>query len=256
MLRRPTWLPSGAPAAALVAAVAALVVLPGFAEAKGKKAPVVAVVSEGIAEKLHGAPKVKKGKKAALVGRTFPAVCDGAVTTWKLSDTADDGAWVGSFVGGAKPHRCLLVDGAPDSVAAAKGRPNVDAKQIAAAKLAATVALTPKKGSAADVGKVELQVFHDGVDFVAVAQATKAAGGKSSCLDKSSIVVMVEDAGAWKTIFRPNAKGKDICGYTFFSRGDVDADGRDEIALRVDKTEGYGYRVLKRVKGSYSVVAK
>ncbi len=245
-----------APVAALAAA-AGIVVLPGLADAaKSKKAPVVAVVSEGIAEKLHGAPKLKKGKKAALVGRSFPAVCDGAVTSWRISDLADDGAWVGGFVGGAKPHRCLLVDGAPDSVTAAKGRPNVDPKQIAAARLAATVALTPKKGTAADVGKLELQVFHDGVDFVAVAQTQKPATGKSSCLDRSSLVVMVEDGGSWKTIFRPAGKGKDICGYTFFSRGDVDADGRDEIALRVDKTEGYGYRVLKRVKGSYSVIAR
>lgn len=257
MLRAPT-----PPASAVVRASAvtlgalALLVVPGLADAKGKKAPVVAVVSEGIPEKLHGAPKVKKAKKAALVGRVFQAVCEGAVTTWKISDLADDGAWVGSFVGGAKPRRCMLVDGAPDQVAAAKGRPNVDAKQIAAAKAAATVALTPKKGTAADIGKLEVQVFHDGVDFVAVAQGTKPAGGKSSCIDKSSLVVMVEDTGTWKTIFRPTGKGKDTCGYTYFSRGDVDADGRDEIALRVDKTEGYGYRVLKRVKGSYSVVAK
>ena len=96
------------------------------------------------------------------------------------------------------------------------------------------------------------------LSFVAVAQATTpVTNPKSNCLDHTALVVMSEqDGGAWKTVFRPQGKGKDICGYSFFTRGDVDGDGRDEIALRIDRGEGYGYRVIKRKKGSYDLLGK
>jgi hypothetical protein len=80
---------------------------------------------------------------------------------------------------------------------------------------------------------------------------------KSNCIEKSSLVILQEtEEGVWKTVFRPQPKGKNVCGYSFFTRADVDADGRDEIALRIDKEDEYGYRVLKRVKNSYDVIAK
>jgi hypothetical protein len=47
-----------------------------------------------------------------------------------------------------------------------------------------------------------------------------------------------------------------VCGYSFFTHGDVDGDGKDEIALRIDKEDEVGYRVLKRSKGSYDVIAR
>lgn len=225
--------------------------------AKKPKVPVVGMVTEGVAERLR-APK-KKGKKGGEgkgeVGKTFTAVCEGAVAQWKVSDLGDDGAWVGNFVGGAKPKRCMLLDAAKDSVTAAKGRPNPTAQQTAAAKAAASAALAGKGG--ADPGKIEITLFHDGDEMVAVAQAQKPATGKSNCLDHTSLVILAEnDAGKWAPVFKPSAKGKDVCGYGFFTRGDVDGDGRDEIALRVDKVDGYAYRVLKRTKKSYDVVVK
>jgi hypothetical protein len=138
---------------------------------------------------------------------------------------------------------------------AAKGRPNATTAQMTAAKTAAIAALTPKKGDAPT--KVELAVFNDGEGFVAVASTTRPAGEKSNCLDHSSLVILSEsEDGKWKEVFRPTAKTKSTCGYQFFTRGDVDADGRDEIALRVDLTDGYGYRVLKRTKKGYDVAVK
>lgn len=227
------------------------------ADAKGaKKLPVIGVVTEGIAERLH-TPKGKKAKKAAKgeVGKTFTALCDGSVAAWKVSDLGDDGAWVGGFVNGYKPKRCLLLDAPSEAGMAAKGRPNATTAQLTAAKAAAVVALTPKKGDAPT--KVDLAVFNDGEGFVAVASTTRAAGDKSNCLDHSALVILSENEdGKWKEIFRPQAKSKGTCGYQFFTRGDVDADGRDEIALRVDMTDGYGYRVLKRTKKGYDVAVK
>jgi hypothetical protein len=69
-------------------------------------------------------------------------------------------------------------------------------------------------------------------------------------------VLEEKDDGTWKAFFRPQPKQKNVCGYSFFTRGDVDGDGKDEIALRIDKEDEYGYRILKRSKGSYDVVAK
>lgn len=221
-----------------------------------KKLPVIGVVTEGIAERLH-TPKGKKAKKAskAEVGKTFTALCDGSLASWKVSDLGDDGAWVGGFVNGYKPKRCLLLDVPADPAMAAKGRPNATAAQLAAAKAAAVVALTPKKGDAPT--KVELSVFNDGEGFVAVASTTRPAGEKSNCLDHSTLVILNENEdGKWKEVFRPQPKSKGTCGYQFFTRADVDADGRDEIALRVDLTDGYGYRVLKRTKKGYDVAVK
>jgi hypothetical protein len=226
------------------------------ADAKGeKKLPVIGVVTEGIAERLHS-PKGKKAKKAAKgeIGKTFTAVCDGSVASWKVSDLGDDGAWVGGFVNGYKPKRCLLLDSGASAVAA-KNRPSATTAQITAAKAAATAALTTKKGDAP--AKVEVAVFNDGEDFVAVASTMRSAGDKSNCLDHSALVILVEnDDGKWKEVFRPQPKNKGTCGYTFFTRGDVDGDGRDEIALRVDLTDGYGYRVLKHTKKGYDVAVK
>jgi hypothetical protein len=223
------------------------------AEAKPKKGPpVVGVVTEGIAERLH-TPK-KKPKKAE-VGKAFTALCDGSVTAWKVSDLADDGAWVGGFSGGYRPKRCLLLDAPSEPGMAAKGRPNASSAQQASAKAAAIAALTPKKGD--PPAKIELAVFHDGEAFVAVASASRPASEKSNCLDHSTLVILEEtEGGKWKEIFRPHPKTKATCGYTFFTRADVDADGRDEIALRVDLVDGYGYRVLKRAKKGYDVVVK
>jgi hypothetical protein len=239
-----------------VLALAALLSAREVDAAKGKKTlPVIGTVTEGIAERLHQ-PKGKKGKKAAKseVGKTFTALCDGSIASWKVSDLGDDGAWVGGFVNGYKPKRCLLLDTPSDPGMAAKGRPNATSAQMTAAKSAAIAALTPKKGDAPT--KVELVVFNDGEGFVAVASTTRPAGEKSNCLDHSSLVILGEDDGKWKEIFRPTAKTKATCGYQFFTRGDVDADGRDEIALRVDLTDGYGYRVLKRTKKGYDVAVK
>ncbi len=221
-----------------------------------KKLPVIGVVTEGIAERLH-TPKGKKAKKAVKgeVGKTFTALCDGALASWKVSDLGDDGAWVGGFANGFKPKRCLLVDAPSNPAMAAKGRPAASTAQLAAAKAAAVAALTPKKGDAPT--KVELAVFNDGEAFVAVASTTRPAGEKSNCLDHSSLVILSENEdGKWKETFRPQAKTKATCGYQFFTRADVDADGTDEIALRVDLTDGYGYRVLKRTKKGYDVVVK
>lgn len=244
----------------LVAVVAASLALCSAREVDAaktaKKLPVIGVITEGIAERLH-TPKGKKAKKAAKaeVGKTFTAVCDGSLAGFKVTDLGDDAAWVGSFVNGYKPKRCLLLDAPSNPAMAAKGRPSATSAQLAAAKAAAVVALTPKKGDAPT--KVELAVFNDGETFVAVASTTRPAGEKSNCLDHSSLVILSEDDdGKWKQIFRPQPKTKATCGYQFFTRADVDADGTDEIALRVDLTDGYGYRVLKRTKKGYDVVVK
>jgi len=239
--------------------VSGLVGSEGLAWAKGashKKSPVVGMVTEGIAERLGGSSKGgKKGKKKGSgdVGKTFNALCDGSLAQWKVSDLGDDGAWVGAFVGAARPKHCMLVDG---SGAASGKHPNATPAQLTSAKSAATAALTPKKGEAPK--NVELVVFHDGEGFVAVAQVTTpSSNAKSNCLDHTALVVMSEqDGGGWKTVFRPQGKGKDVCGYSYFTHGDVDGDGRDEIALRIDRGDGYGYRVIKRKKGSYDVLAR
>lgn len=224
-------------------------------DAKGKRPPVIGVVTEGVAEKLYGAPKITKNKKA-IVGKVFTAMCDGSLTAWKLSDLGDDGALVGSFVTGWKPKHCLLLDAPQTAVVPAKGRPTATQQQLAAAKAAAFAALTPKKGDAPQ--KVDVVVFHDGESFVAVASTVfPVTNSKSNCLDKGSVVILAEkDDGTWKPFFRPQPKQKHVCGYSFFTRGDVDGDGKDEIALRIDKEDEYGYRILKRVKGSYDVIAK
>ncbi len=240
--------------AAIVAA--AVVLSPEAQAAKGKKSlPVIGVVTEGIAERLH-TPKGKKAKKAKSdVGKTFTALCDGTIASWKVTDLGDDGAWVGGFTNGYKPKRCLLLDAPADTAGSAKGRPAATTAQMTAAKVASIAALTPKKGDAPT--KVELAVFNDGDGFVAVASYARPAGEKSNCLDHSTLVVMAEgDDGKWKEVFRPSPKGKTTCGYQFFTRADVDGDGRDEIALRVDLIDGYGYRVLKRTKKGYDVVVK
>ena len=245
-------------AIALVSLVAA-----GDADAKGKgkksSLPVVGVVTEGIAERLHQ-PKGKKAKKAVKneVGKSFTAMCDGSVGQYKITDLGDDGAWVGGFANNYKPKRCLLVDAGPETVAAApKTRPAAKPEQLNAAKAAAVAALTPKKGEPPAPNKVDLAVFHDGEGFVAVASTTRSAGDKSACLDLTSLVILAEgEDGKWKEAFRPSAKTKGTCGYSFFTRGDLDADGRDEIALRVDLSDGYGYRVLKHGKKGYDVVVK
>ena len=236
-----------------LAAAAVTVFSTDDVDAKGKRPPVIGVVTEGIAEKLYGAPKMKQ---KAAVGKVFTAICDGTLMSWKLTDFGDDGALVGNFVGGLKGKRCLLLDSPPNPVMAAKGRPNPTTAQISAAKLAATTALTTKKDG--PPAKTDVVVFNDGEEFVAVASTIRqVTDPKSNCLEKGSVVVMSEnDAGEWKVIFRPQPKGKNVCGYAFFTRADVDADGRDEIALRIDKEDEYGYRVLKRVKNSYDVIAK
>jgi hypothetical protein len=223
------------------------------------KSPVIGVVTDGVAERLGGngkASKKAKKKTSGDVGKTFSAICDGTLAHWKVSDLGDDGAWVGQFVGAVRPKHCMLVDAPGELAVSTKGRANATPAQVNAAKAAATIALTPKKGEAPKT--VELTVFHDGEGFVAVAQATTpVTNPKSNCLDHTALVVMSEqDGGAWKTVFRPQGKGKDICGYSFFTRGDVDGDGRDEIALRIDRGEGYGYRVIKRKKGSYDLLGK
>ncbi len=244
----------------LLVACGAVLLAGGSASAKGAsskkaKVPVVGMVTEGIAERLHAKKKAKKGDKKGEVGKTFTAMCDGSVSTFKVTDLGDDGAWVGAFTGGAKPKRCMLLDAAKDSVTAAKGRPTPTTTQNAAAKLAAAAALAGKGG--ADAGKIELTLFHDGDEMIAVAQSQKPATGKSNCLDHTSVAILAEnEAGKWSPVFKPSAKGRDVCGYTFFTRGDIDGDGRDEIALRVDKVDGYAYRVLKRTKKSYDVVVK
>lgn len=235
-----------------------MLVAAGDAGAKGakKKPPVIGVVTEGIAERLHQ-PKGKKAKKAVKneVGKTFTALCDGSIGAWKVSELGDDGAWVGGFVNGYKPKRCLLLDAPSEPGMAAKGRPSAKTEQINAAKAAAVVLLTPKKGDAPL--KVDLAVFHDGEQFVAVASTSRPAGDKSNCLDLTSLVILGEgEDGKWKKIFAPTAKVKGACGYQFFTRADVDADGQDEIALRVDMSDGYGYRVLKRTKKGYDVIVK
>ncbi|GAC1544746.1 MAG: hypothetical protein NVS3B10_08890 [Polyangiales bacterium] len=241
---------------AVLATVASATLLAGEVDAaKAKRPPVIGVVTEGVAEKLYGAPKLKKNK-AALVGKTFTAVCDGAVATWKRTDLGDAGALVGGCVGGAQGPPCLLLDAPAGAVVAAKSRPTPSTAQVTAAKAAALAALTPKKGDAPQ--KVDVTVFHDGESFVAVAQASfPVTNPKSNCLEHGALVVLTEkDDGAWRSFFRPQAKGKKVCGYGFFTRGDVDGDGRDEIALRVDKEDEYGYRIMKRGKGSYDVIAK
>ena len=242
--------------AALAAAFTAITVLStSEVDAKGKRPPVIGVVTEGVAEKLYGAPKMKQ---KGAVGKVFTAICDGTLRGWKLTDFGDDGALVGNFVGGAGAggKRCLLLDSPPNPVMAAQGRPNPTTAQINAAKLAATTALSTKKDGAPV--KADVVVFNDGEEFIAVASAVRqVTDPKSNCLERSSVVVLSEnDAGEWKVLFRPQAKGKNVCGYAFFTRADVDADGRDEIALRIDKEDEYGYRVLKRVKNSYDVIAK
>ena len=142
----------------------------------------------------------------------------------------------------------------PAPIESAASRPVPSAGLLAAAKVAATSALTPKHGDAPK--SVEITVWNDGVEFVAVAQTSRPAGEKSSCLDKTSLVILAERNGTWKTVFKPTAKSKDTCGYTFFTRRDVDRDGRDEIALRVDLSEGYAYRILKARNKTYTVAAK
>ena len=240
--------------AAAAAAVCTFACPQADAKAKSKKSPVIGVVTEGIAERLHSVKKKGK-KKGTDTGKTFTALCDGTLASWKVSDLGDDGAWVGGFVGGNKPKHCLLLDTPADPSMAAKGRPNATTAQTTAARSAAIAALTPKSGVAPT--KVEVVVFNDGEGFVAVAQSTAQNSGKGNCLDHTSLVILSEsEGGAWKSVFKPTAKVKDVCGYSFFTRGDIDGDGRDEIALRVDKGEGYGYRVLKRSKGSYSVIVK
>ena len=237
----------------ILATISTALLVSADVDAKAKRPPVMAIVTDGIAEKLYGAPKIKGGK-AALVGKTFTAICDGMLSSWKVSDLSEDGAWVGAFAGPKGKH-CLLLDAPSDPAMSAKGRPAPTATQIAAAKAQGFIALTPKKGEPPQ--KIELSVFNDGEDFIAVAEAVRPAGPKSNCLEKTSLVIMTEqDDGTWKSTFRPQPKGKDTCGYTFFTRADVDADGRDEITLRVDKLDGYGYRVLKRTKNDYTVVAR
>jgi hypothetical protein len=242
-----------------LAVFCALTLVAPIADAAGKGGkkgpPVIGMVTEGIAERLHTPKKKKKAAGKAEVGKTFTAVCDGSVAAWKVSDLGDDGAWVGGFTNGYKPKRCMLLDAPSDTAMAAKGRPAATTAQITAAKAAATTALTPKKGEAPT--KVDVAVFHDGEGFVAVASTSRPAGEKSNCLDHSTLVVMSEtEDGKWKEIFRPSAKTKSTCGYQFFTRGDIDADGKDEIALRVDLIDGYAYRVLKRGKKGYDVVVK
>lgn len=233
-----------------------LVAFDGAAASKKKaKLGVVAVVTDGVAEHF-GATKhgKKKAKRAYEIGHTFAAICDGQLASWKLSDYGDDGAFVGAFVGGGKPHHCMMIDAPGDPAMAAKGRAVPSKTEVDAAKSAAVTALTPKKGEAPS--KVDLVVFHDGASMIAVAQAQRPASGKTDCLDQTALVVLEETDKGWKTVFRPSPKGKGTCGYTFFTRGDVDGDGRDEIALRVEKSDGYGYRILKRKKGTYDVAVK
>jgi hypothetical protein len=226
------------------------------ADAKGKRPPVIGVIADGVGEKLYGAPKLNKH---ALVGKALTAICDGGATAaWKLSDVGTKGELTGSFVSGSKPKHCLLLGKEDFDHAQAKEnktRPNPTEKQLADAKAAALTALTPKKGDAP--AKVDVIVFHDGQSFIAIGQTKFPASEKGSCLDKGAVVVLEEKAnGLWKPFFRPQPKQKNVCGYSFFTRGDVDGDGKDELALRIDKEDEVGYRVLKRSKGSYDVIAK
>jgi hypothetical protein len=224
------------------------------ASAKPKKAPVIGVVTDGVGEKLYGAPKLNK---YALVGKTFSAICDGGAATWKVSSVGDKGELTGSFVSGSRAKHCLLLSEQRDPIPGkeAKARPTPTDKQIADAKVAAFAALTPKKGDAPT--KVDVVVFHDGESFIAIAQTKLAASEKGTCADRGAVVVLAEKgAGVWKPFFRPQPKQKNVCGYSFFTRGDVDGDGKDEIALRIDKEDEVGYRVLKRSKGSYDVIAR
>ena len=226
--------------------------------AKGKRPPVIGVVADGVAELLYGAPKLGVRNKQALAGKVFTAVCDGATTPWKLAELRDERGLVGSFVSAAKPKYCLLLDTHTPEGALARpsGRPAATEKQIAAAKAAAMTALTPKKGDAPT--KLDVFVFHDGRSFVAVAQTkVLSSNEKGSCAERATVVVLEEKAsGAWKPFFRPQPKQKNVCGYSFFTRGDVDGDGKDEIALRIEKADEVGYRVLKRSKDSYDVIAR
>ena len=102
-----------------------------------------------------------------------------------------------------------------------KARPTPTDKQIADAKAAALIALTPKKGDAPT--KVDVVVFQDGESFIAIAQTKLAASEKGSCTDKGAVVVLAEKTqGVWKPFFRPQPKQKNVCGYSFFTHGDVD----------------------------------
>lgn len=238
-----------------VLAVLAVLAVASPVDAKGKRLPVIGVIADGVAEKLYGAPKLNKH---ALVGKTLTAICDGGATAaWKLSELGDKGELTGTFVSGSKPKHCLLL-GKEDDHAQAKehnARPTPTDKQLADAKSAAISALTPKKGDAP--AKVDVIVFHDGQSFIAIGQTKLAPSEKGSCLDKGAVVVLEEKAnGVWKLFFRPQPKQKNVCGYSFFTRGDVDGDGKDEIALRIDKEDEVGYRILKRTKGSYDVIAR
>ena len=226
------------------------------AKAKAKRPPIIGVITDGVGEKLYGAPKLNK---AFLVGKTLSAICDGGAATWKLSDVGDKGELTGRFVSGSKAKHCLLLSVNREIAHAApketRVRPTPTDKQIADAKAAALTALTPKKGDAPE--KVDVVVFHDGESFIAIAQTKLAASEKGSCTDKGAVVVLVEKAqGVWKPFFRPQPKQKNVCGYSFFTHGDVDGDVKDEIALRIDKADEVGYRVLKRSKGSYDVIAR
>ncbi len=223
------------------------------AKAKAKRPPILAVLTDGVGEKLYGAPKLNK---VLLVGKTLSAICDGGTATWKVSDVGDKGELTGRFVSGSKTKHCLLLSVNREIAhAPAKARPTPTDKQLTDAKAAALVALTPKKGDAPT--KIDVVVFHDGESFIAIAQTKLAASDKGSCTDKGAVVVLAEKAeGAWKPFFRPQPKQKNVCGYSFFTHGDVDGDGKDEIALRIDKADEVGYRVLKRSKGSYDVIAR
>ena len=225
------------------------------AAAKPKRPPILGVITDGVGEKLYGAPKLNK---ALLVGKTLSAICDGGAATWKLSDVGDKGELTGRFVSGSKAKHCLLLSVNREIAHAAKepkARPTATDKQLADAKAAALVALTPKKGDAPE--KVDVVVFHDGESFIAIAQTKLAASEKGSCTDRGAVVVLAEKApGVWKPFFRPQPKQKNVCGYSFFTHGDVDGDGKDEIALRIDKEDEVGYRVLKRSKASYDVIAR
>lgn len=240
----------------VLAAISVFSSVASGAAPKAKRPPIIGVINDGVGEKLYGAPKLNK---AFLVGKTLSALCDGGAATWKLADVGDKGELKGSFVSGSKAKHCLLL-GVNREIAHAgaketKARPTPTEKQLAEAKAAALVALTPKKGDAP--AKIDVVVFHDGESFLAIAQTKLAASEKGSCTDKGAVVVLAEKGeGVWKPFFRPQPKQKNVCGYSFFTHGDVDGDGKDEIALRIDKEDEVGYRVLKRSKKSYDVVAK
>jgi len=90
----------------LLAAISVFSFVADAKEKAPKRAPVIGVITDGVAEKLYGAPKLNR---EVLVGKTLSAICDGGATAWKLSEVGAKGELKGSFVSGSKAKHCLLL---------------------------------------------------------------------------------------------------------------------------------------------------